>query len=588
MNREFTIVVSSNIHASYADIICKTIEIAAAQRGTGIAKRQPEYILQKMVEGKAVIAFTKDELNNDIFAGFCYIETWSDKQYVVHSGLIVVPEFRQSGLAKKIKQKVFELSREMYPKAKVFGITTSHAVMKINTELGYSPVPFSELTNDDAFWKGCTSCPNYDVLSRTNRKMCLCTGMLYDPLKPVKSSKKVVLAFSGGLDTSYCAKYLSQVKQYDVHSVLVNTGGFTQAEIAEIEKNALALGVSKHITIDVTESFYNQCLRYLIFGNILRNSTYPLSVSAERVFQALAIAKYAKEIKADYVAHGSTGAGNDQVRFDSAFCILLPNIPVLTPIRDNNLSREAEIEFLSFHGVKKNWTKAHYSINKGLWGTTVGGKETLTSSQYLPEDAFPTAITKTESETISISFVQGEITAINGVHFDNAVQAIQELSSIVQPFGIGRDIHIGDTIIGIKGRVGFEAGAPMIIIKAHHALEKHVLTKQQLMLKDQLSNTYGMMLHEGNFLEPAMRSIELFMESTQNNVTGTVTVHCAPYRFHIIGIESEHDLMSSTFGTYGELNSTWSGEDVKGFAKITSNQLMIYYSVNGSTHDINN
>jgi argininosuccinate synthase len=587
MNYEYRIVVASVEHTNFAPVICETIELAAQQRGTGIAKRDPAYIIQKMNEGKAVIAFAR---NKDIaeapeeFAGFCYIETWSDKQYVAHSGLIVAPQFRKSGLAKNIKKRVFELSREKYPQAKVFGITTSHAVMKINTELGYVPVPFSELTNDDAFWKGCQSCPNYDILTRTHRKMCLCTGMLYDPSKVIMK-EKVVLAFSGGLDTSYCAKYLTEAKGYAVHSVIVNTGGFTPAELAEIESTALALGVEKHTTIDETEAFYNECLRFLIYGNILRNGSYPLSVSAERVFQAIAIARYARENKADYIAHGSTGAGNDQVRFDTAFNILLPEVPVLTPIRENTLSRDAEIEFLRHHGINKDWTKAQYSINKGLWGTTVGGVETLTSDQFLPEQAFPTPVTRQDEETITLHFDKGQLVGLNGIVYAHPVKAIQELAAIAQPFGIGRDIHVGDTIIGIKGRVGFEAAAPMIIIKAHHALEKHVLTKHQAALKELLAQQYGVMLHEGNFLEPAMRNIEKFLESTQENVTGTVKVYCAPYRFHIIGVNSPNDLMSARFGKYGEINTAWTGEDVRGFARIASNQSMIYYSVNGAPYE---
>ncbi len=390
--------------------------------------------------------------------------------------------------------------------------------------------------------------------------------------------KTIVLAYSGGLDTSYCVKYFL-AQGYAIHSVIVNTGGFTSAELQHIEERALMLGVSKHVTLDETDKYYAECIRYLIFGNVLKNNTYPLSVSAERVFQSLAIARYAKSINADFVAHGSTGAGNDQVRFDAAFNVLIPTIPILTPIRDNKLSREEEIEFLKQHGVEQDWSKALYSINKGLWGTTIGGKETLTSDQYLPESAFPSQLTKHTPEEITLHFQKGELTGINGANLA-PVQAIQHLAELAQPFAIGRDIHIGDTIIGIKGRVGFEAAAPLIIIKAHHTLEKHTLTKAQLALKEQVAAMYGTLLHEGQFLEPAMRNAEALLASTQTSVTGTVKVFCAPYRFHVVGVESPHDLMQAKFGKYGEMNNAWSGQDVRGFAKIVSNQAMMHGSVN--------
>ncbi|MGV3639379.1 MAG: argininosuccinate synthase [Adhaeribacter sp.] len=394
--------------------------------------------------------------------------------------------------------------------------------------------------------------------------------------------KKVVLAFSGGLDTSYCVKYLSETLNLEIHSAIVNTGGFSQEELAEIERRAYALGVAKHLTLDETDDYYNSCIKYLIFGNVLKNNTYPLSVSAERVYQALAIARYAKEIGADYVAHGSTGAGNDQVRFDMIFNIMIPEVQILTPIRDMKLSRQEEIDFLKGHGVEMNFEKAAYSINKGLWGTSVGGKETLTSFGYLPEEAWPTQVTKQQPEEVKLTFENGELKGINDQRFDNPVEAIQKLNDIAAPFGIGRDIHVGDTIIGIKGRVGFEAAAPMVIIKGHHALEKHVLTKWQLYWKDQLAVWYGNLLHEGQFLDPVMRNIEKFLEDTQSSVSGTVTVGLAPYRFYVVGIESPFDLMSSKFGSYGEMNNSWSGEDVKGFSKIFGNQTMIHHKVHES------
>lgn len=394
----------------------------------------------------------------------------------------------------------------------------------------------------------------------------------------MSEKKKVVLAFSGGLDTSFCVKYLSEDKGYEVHSVLVDTGGFSKEELEAIEARAYSLGVKTHATISKTDDYYHRCIKYLIFGNILKNNTYPLSVSAERIFQAIAAAEFAKEIGAQAIAHGSTGAGNDQVRFDMAFRIIMPEAEIITPIRDMRLSREAEIEYLKAKGVEQEWHKAAYSINKGLWGTSVGGKETLTSDQYLPESAFPTQVSKTEPEKITLGFNKGELCSLNGEAM-NAVEVIQKLAEIAGPFGIGRDIHVGDTIIGIKGRVGFEAAAPLVIIKAHHTLEKHVLSEQQLYWKEQLSNWYGSLLHKGQFTEPVMRNIETFLTDTQQHVTGQVHVYLAPYRYHIEGIVSKYDLMSPVFGSYGEMNNAWTGDDVRGFAKVASNQVMIYQKI---------
>jgi argininosuccinate synthase len=394
--------------------------------------------------------------------------------------------------------------------------------------------------------------------------------------------KKVLLAFSGGLDTSYCAKYLSEDLGYEVHSITVNTGGFDLAEVQSIEIRAKSLGMASHKTVDATKSYYEKVIRYLIFGNVLKNATYPLSVSAERMSQALAVANYAKEIKADAVAHGSTGAGNDQVRFDMVLQILLPGVEIITPIREKRLSREEEIEYLKKKGVSFNFEKAKYSINKGIWGTSVGGKETLNSMGQLPEEAWPTQVTKQGSEEVKIGFEKGELISINGKNFSHPTEAIHFLQSVAGPYGIGRDIHVGDTIIGIKGRVGFEAAAPLLIIKAHHALEKHVLTKWQLSWKDQLAQFYGNWLHEGQYLDPVMRNMEAFLTSSQENVTGEVSISLYPYRYQVNGIESPFDLMSSKFGKYGEMNLGWTGDDVKGFTKIFGNQVAIHYQVTGS------
>ncbi|MEL1248099.1 argininosuccinate synthase [Flavobacterium helocola] len=396
--------------------------------------------------------------------------------------------------------------------------------------------------------------------------------------------KKVVLAYSGGLDTSFCAVYLSKKLGYEIHAVTVNTGGFSSEEIKDIERRALTLGVHSYTCIDAVKNYYDTCVKYLIYGNVLKNNTYPLSVSAERTIQAKSIADYAKKINADAVAHGSTGAGNDQVRFDVIFNILCPNIEIITPIRDLKLSREAEIEFLKENQVEMNFEKALYSVNKGLWGTSVGGKETLTSNQYLPETAFPSQLEKTEADKteVILHFKQGEIVAINKTVFSHPSEAILYLESLAAPFAIGRDIHVGDTIVGIKGRVGFEAASALIILKAHHLLEKHTLSKFQLNLKSQLADWYGSWLHEGLFLDPALRDIETFFTNSQKTVNGKVIVTLLPYRFILNGIESENDLMASKFGSYGEMNLGWSGEDVKGYSKIISNSLTIYHQVNES------
>ncbi len=395
--------------------------------------------------------------------------------------------------------------------------------------------------------------------------------------------KKLVLAYSGGLDTSYCAKYLSQEKGFEVHAVSVNTGGFSREEIEVIKEKALKLGATSYTSIDAVQTFYDKVVKYLIFGNVLKNNTYPLSVSAERIVQAIEIVTYAKKVGAGYIAHGSTGAGNDQVRFDMIFQILAPEIEIITPIRDYKLSREAEIEYLKKNGVDFAWEKAKYSINKGLWGTSVGGDETLTSHLPLPDTAYPSQLQQTDPKTITLTFTKGELKAIDG-EADTAVNLIEKLNAMASKFAIGRDIHVGDTIIGIKGRVGFEAPASLIIIKAHHLLEKHTLSKWQQYQKDQLGNFYGMLLHEGNYLDEVMRNIEAFLSDTQKKVSGEVSVGLHPYRFELNGITSEHDLMNASFGSYGEMNKGWTAEEAKGFIKILSNSGKIYTHVN-KDHD---
>lgn len=390
--------------------------------------------------------------------------------------------------------------------------------------------------------------------------------------------KKLVLAYSGGLDTSYCLKTLSQ-EGYEVHAVSVNTGGFSAEEIATQEKNAYAMGASTYRSIDALQSFYDKIVKYLIFGNVLKNNTYPLSVSAERIVQAIEIIEYAKSIDAQYIAHGSTGAGNDQVRFDLIFQVLAPSIEIITPIRDKQLSREAEIDYLKSQGINLSWEKAQYSINQGLWGTSVGGSETLTSHQTLPDSAYPSPLKESTPKKIILSFKTGELVALNGKS-DDAVSLIQQLQTIAKDYAIGRDIHVGDTIIGIKGRVGFEAAAPMIILKAHHLLEKHTQTKWQQFQKEQMANFYGMQLHEGNYLDAVMRDIEAFLQSSQKMVNGDVFVTLHPHRFELEGVDSPNDLMNASFGSYGEMNKGWTADDAKGFIKITANAHKIYGSVN--------
>lgn len=390
--------------------------------------------------------------------------------------------------------------------------------------------------------------------------------------------QKVVLAFSGGLDTSFCVPYLIKEKGLEVHTVIVNTGGFSDQEAALIEERAIKLGAASHTCINAVEDYYSKGIKYLIFGNVLKNNTYPLSVSSERFFQALAIVDHVKKVGADFVAHGSTGAGNDQIRFDLVFEVLAPDVKIIAPIRELSLSRQQEIDYLKDNGFDFSWEKSKYSINQGLWGTSVGGVETLKSSGVLPEEAYPSQVVKSEPERIKIGFEKGEPISLNNIKM-SPIDLIHKLHEIASKYGIGRDVHVGDTIIGTKGRVAFEAPAPLIIVKAHHLLEKHVLTKNQLYWKDQLSNWYGQLMHEAQYLEPVMRNIETFLDDTQKFVTGEVEVELRPYHFAVLGSSSEYDLMNSKFGEYGESNKSFTGDDVVGFTKVTANPLKIYYTI---------
>jgi argininosuccinate synthase len=394
--------------------------------------------------------------------------------------------------------------------------------------------------------------------------------------------EKVLLALSGGLDTSFCAIYLAKEKQMEVHSAIINTGGFSESELAEVEAHAKRLGVASHRVLDITADYYDRCLRYMIFGNVLRNRSYPLSVSSERTFQAIALVNHAKKHGFKYVSHGSTAAGNDQVRFDLVIQVLAPEIKIITPIRELQISREDEIDYLRKAGVEMNWSKVGYSINQGIWGTSVGGKETLTSTGELPEGAYPTPVEMVGTRTITIGFETGEPVGLNGTSFEPIV-VIRELEKIAGSWGVGRDTHVGDTIIGIKGRVGFQAPAARVIIDAHLALEKHVLTRWQLHWKEQIGQWYGMFVHEAQYLEPVMRDLEQFLESSQKNVTGTVSIRLRPYSFVVIGVDTPYDLMNASFASYGEMNRAWTAQEVDGFTKILGNQQRIWYAINGKS-----
>lgn len=394
----------------------------------------------------------------------------------------------------------------------------------------------------------------------------------------MENKKKVVVAFSGGLDTSFTVMYLAKEKGYEVYAACANTGGFSPEQLKQNEENAYKLGAKEYVTIDVTREYYEKSLRYMIYGNVLRNGTYPISVSSERIFQALAIARYANEIGADAIAHGSTGAGNDQIRFDMTFLVCAPGVEIITLTRDMTLTREFEVNYLNEHGFKADFAKLKYSYNVGLWGTSICGGEILDSKQGLPDSAYLKQVEKSGEEELHLTFENGELKGVNGELFEDPIKAIQKVEEIGAPYGIGRDMHVGDTIIGIKGRVGFEAAAPMLIIAAHKFLEKYTLSKWQQYWKDQVANWYGMFLHESQYLEPVMRDIEAMLESSQRNVTGTAILKLMPKHFETVGVDSPNDLVKNKLGEYGEVQKGWTSEDAKGFIKVTSTPLRAYYA----------
>ena len=392
------------------------------------------------------------------------------------------------------------------------------------------------------------------------------------------SKKKVVVAFSGGLDTSYTVMKLTE-EGYDVYAACANTGGFSAAQLKENETNAYKLGAVKYVTLDVTQEYYEKSLKYMIYGNVMRNNCYPISVSSERIFQAIAIARYANEIGAHAIAHGSTGAGNDQIRFDMTFLVMAPGVEIITLTRDKALSRQEEVDYLNAHGYYADFTKLKYSYNVGIWGTSICGGELLDSAQGLPEEAFLKHVTRTDESELKITFEKGEIAAVNGEKFDDKIAAIQKIEEIGAAYAIGPDFNVGDTIIGIKGRVGFEAAAPKLIIEAHRLLEKYTLSKWQQYWKEQVANWYGMFLHESQYLEPVMPDIEAMLTSSQRHVNGTAILKLRPLGFETVGVDSPDDLLKSKLGEYGEMQHGWTADDAKGFIKVTSTPLRVFYGI---------
>jgi argininosuccinate synthase len=381
-------------------------------------------------------------------------------------------------------------------------------------------------------------------------------------------SPTIALAFSGGLDTSYCVPRLAE-QGYAVHTVYVNTGGATPEECAAIRKQAEAVGSVAHHEVDARAAVFDRFVRYLVQGNVLRGEVYPLSVAAERTQQALSVIDVARQIGARAVAHGSTGAGNDQVRFDVAFRVLAPDLAVITPIRDEALTRDQAIAYLEARALPVPPKAGAYSINRGLWGTTWGGGWTHDTWAGPPAelvDPPPDAPSGTE---IFLTWDQGIPVQLNGRALSGP-DLVAELGALTEAHGIGRNIHVGETALGIKGRIGFEAGPALVLIAAHRELEKLVLTKWQTFWKDQLGRFYGDRLHEGHYFDPALRDIEAYLTSSQKRVTGETRVQLAPGRFLVTGVRSPFSMMDPAVATYGEENRLWTGDEARGFSRVSA------------------
>ncbi len=381
----------------------------------------------------------------------------------------------------------------------------------------------------------------------------------------------IVLAFSGGLDTSFCVPSLRETYGEPVYTVTVNTGGIDEDEAVAIERRSKDLGAEKHVLIDARRDLFDEHLSYLVKGNVLRGGVYPLCVGPERVTQARKAIDAARDTGARAVAHGSTGAGNDQVRFDVALRLLAADLEIITPIRSLGLSRQDTTSYLRDRGYDVPEKTTTYSINRGLWGTTIGGRETLSTTNPLPEDAYPDTVSPADAPddplVIEIAFEKGIPTALDGESM-SPVSIVETLNSRGGAHGVGRGIHVGDTIMGIKGRVGFEAPAPVILIDAHRELEKIVLTRWQRFQKDHLADFYGQLLHEGQHFDPVMRDIEAFLDSSQESVTGSVRVRLFKGNVQVLGCDSPYSMFDAGVATYGETNELWDGRDAQGFAQI--------------------
>jgi argininosuccinate synthase len=386
-----------------------------------------------------------------------------------------------------------------------------------------------------------------------------------------EGGKPVLVAFSGGLDTSWCVARERRLGGRPVVTATVDTGGFDAAEIADIEARSAQLGAERHVLIDGRQAVFDRFVRFLVAGNCLRGAAYPLCVAAERIVQAEEIAKLAAEIGVDQVVHGSTGAGNDQIRFDVAFAVVVPDVAVSAPVRELAPSRDEEYAFLEECGMTLPREQKTYSINRGLWGTTIGGGDLHRPERPVPTDCWPDTVSPdaapAEGEAVAVTFTEGVPTAVDGTELGGP-DLVAELNRRAAAHGIGRGIHTGDTILGIKGRLAFEAPAAAVLLFAHRELEKLVLTKHQQTWKDQLGAFYASAVHEALYFDPVARDVEAFLASTQQHVTGTVHVHMTRGRLEVAGVDTDRSLMGRLGAVYGEGSGGWTGEEARGFAKI--------------------